>query len=436
MAAAVAAAPKGSNALEPAGDSAFEDKKPADLMTELMSAMMTLQDQNKDGDSGAGGLSELTQFMGVATDLLNEAQKGDLNDPAHMQSMMIKAALQLGKASGGDEATSLLTDTLLNPTTLSSLMQGDPTAAMGSLVDSMLEKTGTPKDDPLVKLAKSGAKMLVNGEAAPDDNPFTHLHDVVTQGQDSHELAANNPFMELILDTIKAASNDQSGDPLNAMAEYVLEHPKAAANPIVANAKTIHRVITDPDEHHKSPIITAAKTVAETLSTPDLHETSPILKLIADTIANPHEMAKDSPLIAAAQGIQEHVLNKGGPEEHVTDLISTFTKKVASGGLEDLSVEGLLDAHPAGSAVKNAAGVLADVVENAHATDDAVVKLGREIAETVTTHHAETDDPLIKAAQTAHKTLTNPDSADPLIEAAKNIHEHVMTGIEDTVSKF
>merc|ERR1711998_672798 len=368
---------------------------------------MTLQDQNKDGDSGAGGMSELTQFMGVATDLLNEAQKGDLNDPAHMQSMMIKAALQLGKASGGDEATSLLTDTLLNPTTLSSLMQGDPTAEMGSLVDSMLEKTGTPKDDPLVKLAKSGAKMLVNGEAAPDDNPFTHLHDVVTQGQDAHELAANNPFTELILDTIKAASNDQSGDPLNAMAEYVLEHPKAAAN-----------------------------TVAETLSTPDLHETSPILKLIADTISNPHEMAKDSPLIAAAQGIQEHVLNKGGPEEHVTDLISTFTKKVASGGLEDLSVEGLLDAHPAGSAVKNAAGVLADVVENAHATDDAVVKLGREIAETVTTHHAETDDPLIKAAQTAHKTLTNPDSADPLIEAAKNIHEHVMTGIEDTVSKF
>merc|ERR1712146_394086 len=131
----------------------------------------------------------------------------------------------------------------------------------------------------------------------------------------------------------------------------------------------------------------------------------------------------------------DHVLNKGGPEEHVTDLISTFTQKVASGGLEDLSVGGLLDAHPAGSAVKNAATVLADVVENAHVTDDAVVKLGREIAETVTTHHKETDDPLIKAAQTAHKTLTNPDS-DPLIEAAKNIHNHVMTGIEDTVSKM
>merc|ERR1712048_356710 len=205
------------NALEPiVGDS--DEANPAELMMDLMKTMMQMQEG---GDSE--GMDKISKVMEQATDLMKDMQSGDMS-PDQMQMKLMGAALQMaGTAGMGD---------ILDPSALGKMFSGNVEEGAMMLIRKVMGSVvGVEESDPLLKLAISGAKMAFNGQAAPDDNPFTHLHDVLHPNIPNHD----NAMMSLMLDTIKAASEATSGDPLNAMVEYVLDHPKAASNPIVSN---------------------------------------------------------------------------------------------------------------------------------------------------------------------------------------------------------
>jgi len=418
------AAPTNPNALEPVLDNKPAEENPSEMMLELMKAMMAMQQQENEGEES--GLGDLTGFMSQATDLMQELGKGDMNDPQHLQSTMMGAAMKMAASSGIAEKLDM--GKVMGM--VGELASGNPTNAVMSLMDLAVQHSGLglKHDDPLIKLAKSGARTMINGEVAPDDNPFQHLHDVVAPTvSDSNK---DNALMELILDSIKAAADDTSGDPLNAIANYVLEHPKALANPIVSNAKTIHETITNEDLHHTSPLISSAKSVMGVMTQEDIHEKSDILKLIASTVADPSSMAASSPLVKAAADIHSKLLNADPSEQqgHMMNMVKTFTEKVTKGeanGLEDV-----IASHPAGKAFAEAAEALQGVIEDPLGSGDTLIGHGLKAFEAVT-GDGEPTDPVLKTAKEVHDTLSNIDANDPLIKAATTIQEHVTSGLDE-----
>lgn len=50
---------------------------------------------------------------------------------------------------------------------------------------------------------------------------------------------SEDPMVVLMTNAIKAAAEDKTGDPLNAMVTFVLEDPSTAQNPVVMMAKTM-----------------------------------------------------------------------------------------------------------------------------------------------------------------------------------------------------
>jgi len=276
--------------------------------------------------------------------------------------------------------------------------------------------------------------MLISGEASPDDNMFSHLHDLLHPNVPNKE----NPMMELILDTIKAAGEDRTGDPLNAMVEYVLDHPKAAQNPIVNGAKLIHTTITDPDLHHTSPLIGTATHVMETLSNPNILEDSPVLKLVTDTLEDPSKMAGQSPLLDAATKVHKEMMGatdmaSGKGIEGLTKMVSTFTKNMASADGEQKAdmVANIIESHPAGKALASAAEVLQETLEDPEGSNDALLDHGKELFDTVTGEDKSTQDPIVHTAKTVYNTLSKIDTIeDPILDAAKDIHDHVMDGLD------
>merc|ERR1712048_119692 len=162
-----------------------------------MKAMMAMQQQENGGEDS--GLGDLTSFMGQATDLMQELSKGDMNDPEHLQSTMMSAAMKLATSSGIAENLDMSKVFGM----VGEMASGNPTNAVMGLMDMAIHHSGLglEQDDPLVKLAKSGARTLINGEVLPDDNPFQHLHDVVAPTVGDNK---NNALMELIMDSIKA----------------------------------------------------------------------------------------------------------------------------------------------------------------------------------------------------------------------------------------
>jgi len=423
---AVVAAPTNPNALEPVLDKPAGEENPSEMMLELMQAMMKMQASENEGQDS--GLGDLTNLMGQATELIQDIQKGDVNDPQHMQTTMMNAAMKMF-ANSGIEGINI--GEIMG--VVGEMASGDPTKAVMSLIDMGVKHSGLglEEGDPLIKLAKSGARTMINGEVVPDDNPFAHLHDVVapTVGENK-----DNALMQLIMGSIKAAGDDQSGDPLNAVVNYVLEHPEALQNPIVSNAKLIHGTIIDEDLHHTSPLLTTAKQVMDTISHPEIHEQSDLLKTIIGVVQDPSAIAKDSPLAAAAAQIHETLINAdaGAQQESMTKMIKSFTEKVSKGEVN--GIEDIIKSHPAGEAFNNAAEALQNVIENPEGADDALISKGAEVFEQIT-GDAASDDPVVKTAKDVHVALTTLDkSDDPILKAAMEIQKHVTDGIDGVVS--
>merc|ERR1719446_153391 len=125
----------------------------------------------------------------------------------------------------------------MNPPKNADGSAGDPVASVLHAIEQQLQPMADAKDaDPLLKLMHTGVKLLIAGEAGETINPFALLLEIIAP---EGKPLSDDPMVVLMTNSIKAAADDKTGDPLNAMVTFVLEDPSTAQNPVVMMAKTM-----------------------------------------------------------------------------------------------------------------------------------------------------------------------------------------------------
>lgn len=197
-----------------------------------------------------------------------EIMKEALSPNAEMKGFLDKAmghhdSGDSPKKSSGDSMDQIMIKTAMAMATMMNSQKDkdgnapDPIVSFLSALESGLESSATgPNADPVMKLAHTGIKMLIQGEQGKTINPFQLLLEIVAP--DGKPLS-EDPIMELMTNAIKAAAEDKSGDPLQAMVSYVLEDPATAKNPVVMMAKTMMTLFPQVAESFELPPAGAKK---------------------------------------------------------------------------------------------------------------------------------------------------------------------------------